>query len=358
MSDPLTRLETVRRTGITLAIAAAGGLSAQALNLPAGAITGSAICVAAASVFGVKVMLPDRVRDVAFVMTGVSMGTSVARNSLSLIVQWPVTMVALALELLLIITLTGWMLRKLFRLDRGTAYMSSFPGHLSFVMSFAAAGVGDARRIVIIQVIRILLLTITVPIGAMFLPIDHFPPLVGQQVMQWPVLLALILGCAVVGLLFTRLRVPAAYVLGAMFAATATKLLGWYEGTMPPLLLLATFVTVGALIGSRLGGISRSELKQAAIGGLIATAMTIAITTIIAWGASRLVDMPFGQIWLGLSPGALEGMGALGLALGYDPAFIAAHHVTRLLLLTFAIPLVVFLIRGRDPKPAEPLVKP
>ena len=62
------------------------------------------------------------------------------------------------------------MLRKLFGLDRGTAYLSSFPGHLSFVMGIAAAGVGDPRQIIIIQVIRILMLTICVPIGALFLP--------------------------------------------------------------------------------------------------------------------------------------------------------------------------------------------
>jgi uncharacterized membrane protein AbrB (regulator of aidB expression) len=55
--------------------------------------------------------------------------------------------------------------------------------------------------------------------------------------------------------------------------------------------------------------------------------------------------MPFGQIWIGLAPGALEGMGALGIALGYDTAFIAAHHVIRLLLLSFAIPAVVVLLR-------------
>jgi uncharacterized membrane protein AbrB (regulator of aidB expression) len=83
------------------------------------------------------------------------------------------------------------------------------------------------------------------------------------------------------------------------------------------------------------------------VGGLIATTMTVGIVTVVAFGASGLVDMPFAQIWLGLSPGGLESMGALGVALGLDTAFIAAHHVTRLLLLTVAIPLVTLLVRER-----------
>ena len=69
---------------------------------------------------------------------------------------------------------------------------------------------------------------------------------------------------------------------------------------------------------------------------------------VVAWLVSLVVDMPYGQLWLGLSPGALEGMGALGIALGYDTAFIAAHHVIRLLMLSFAIPLVVVVIRRRE----------
>ncbi|MNL63835.1 hypothetical protein D3C87_1880020 [compost metagenome] len=43
-------------------------------------------------------------------------------------------------------------------------------------------------------------------------------------------------------------------------------------------------------------------------------------------------------------------MGALGIALGYDTAFIAAHHVIRLLMLSFAIPAVVMLVRWQEAK--------
>jgi uncharacterized protein len=77
---------------------------------------------------------------------------------------------------------------------------------------------------------------------------------------------------------------------------------------------------------------------------------------VVAWLVSLLVDMPYGQLWLGLSPGALEGMGALGIALGYDTAFIAAHHVIRLLMLTFAIPLVVVVIKRREARNLEAAV--
>ncbi len=353
-SDRLTALPAsgclILLTIATLAISAVGGFVADALSLPAGWLMGGALAVTAAAMAGMPVAMPDRVRDIAFVLIGMSMGASVAPDSLTLITRWPISLAALVLELVLIISLTGWMLVRVFKLDPGTAYLSSFPGHLSFIMGIASAGVGDPRQIAIIQVIRILMLTICVPLGAMVLPIDHFAPPVPTSFLSIVELLALAAACAATGWVFVRLKVPAGFVLGAMAAATVAKLAGLYTASMPPVLVIITFVLTGALIGSRFAGIKRDEFVKAAWGGLIATGMTVAIVTAIAYGVSLLVDMPFGQIWLGLSPGALEGMGALGIALGYDTAFIAAHHVIRLLLLSFAIPAVVVLIQRRERK--------
>ena len=347
-----TRFSTVIATLypaiLTLVLAAFGGWVASLLNLPAGWLMGSALAVTAGAMAGLPVHMSNLLRDITFVLIGMSMGASVAPDSLSLLASWPISLMALALELVIIVALTGWMLVRFFKLDPGTAYLSSFPGHLSFIIGIASAGVGDSRQIVIIQVIRILMLTICVPLGAMFLPISELPPPVAVDTMSIAQLLMLAAGCVAVGLLFIKLQVPAGMVLGAMAAAIGAKLGGLYVEAMPEPLLVLTFVLTGVLIGSRFAGITRQEFMAAAKGGLIATIMTIGIVSLITWGVSLLVDMPYGQLWLGLSPGALEGMGALGIALGYDTAFIAAHHLIRLLLLSFAIPAVVMLIRRRE----------
>ena len=333
---------------LTLAIATVGGGIATLLGLPAGWLMGGALLVTIAAMAGLPVLVPDGLRNMIFVLIGMSMGASVAPDSLTLLGSWPISLAALAIELVIIVATTGWMLTRLFGLDAGTAYLSSFPGHLSFVMGIAATGVGNARQIVIIQVIRILMLTIAVPLGATFLPIDQFE-VVGASVFLSPLQLVLLAaGCVAMGLLFNLLHIPAGMVLGAMAAATAAKLGGLYTEAMPTPLVIITFVLTGAMIGARFVGITRGEFLAAARGGLIATAMTVGIVTLMALGVAQLVDMPFGQIWLGLSPGALEGMGALGIALGYDTAFIAAHHVIRLLMLSFAIPAVVLFIRWHE----------
>ncbi|ODT65922.1 MAG: hypothetical protein ABS75_29695 [Pelagibacterium sp. SCN 63-23] len=333
---------------LTFALSALGGGVAELAGLPAGWLMGGALAVTIAAMLGAPVAMPARLRDIAFVLIGMSMGASVAPDSLALLASWPISLAALALELVIIVATTGWMLTRFFGLDSGTAYLSSFPGHLSFILGIAATGVGNARQIVIIQVIRILMLTIAVPIGAVFLPIDHLAPPMAETFLGPLQLLALAGACVAMGLVFIWLKVPAGMVLGAMAAATAAKLGGLYTEAMPVPLVIFTFILTGALIGSRFLGITRGEFVAAAKGGLIATFMTLSIVTVIALGVAQWVDMPFGQIWLGLAPGALEGMGALGIALGYDTAFIAAHHVIRLLMLSFAIPAVVMLVRWQE----------
>lgn len=345
MSAASDGIAAIRPTLTALALAAAGGLVGNLAGLPAGWLLGGSVAVAAGNLLGVRASLPNWLRDAAFVLTGLSMGANVARDSLALMVQWPVTIAALVIELVCIVGLTGYMLRRCFRLDAGTAYLSSFPGHLSFVMGIAAAGIGDPRQITIIQVTRIMMLTICVPIGALFLPVGEAVPVAGAAWIAWPALLAVTILCAATGYLFTRLRVPAGYALGAMAASMTARFAGVFDGAMPEPLLVVAFILIGALIGSRFAGISLEEFRRAALGGLVATLMTVGIVTVIAIGASQLVEMPFGQIWLGLAPGALEGMGALGIALGFDTAFIAAHHVFRLLLLTIAIPAVALWVR-------------
>jgi membrane AbrB-like protein len=334
-----------QRVALTLAISAFGGFIASLLHLPAAWLMGGALAVAIAAISGVRVGLPAWATEITFISTGLSMGATVARDSFSLMGQWPVTIGALALEVVLIVLITGAVLRRVFRLDRGTAYLSSLPGQLNMVLSMAAAGVGNPRQIVIIQVMRLMALTICVPVGALFLPVGHYALPVDTALISPLTLIIVWVLCAATGFVFARLRVPAGYALGAMALATAAKLLGGFDGQMPPTLLVIIFIAVGGVIGSRFVGLTRGELKAAAASGLVGTAVTLAVVTAVSFTASLFVQAPLGQIWLGLAPGALESMGALGIALGFDTAFIAAHHVVRILVLSFAIPGVALLVR-------------
>src|SRR5690606_5823459 len=101
------------------------------------------------------------------------------------------------------------------------------------------------------------------PIGALWLPVGDMSHAAVPD--ATPVMLiGMFVVCVLVGFVFTRLRVPAGYSLGAMAAATIAKLMGVFEGAIPEPLVIVTLVLVGALIGARFEGITRGEIAKAA----------------------------------------------------------------------------------------------
>lgn len=333
----------------TLAISVAGGSVAQMFALPAGMLMGGAVAVSIASISGVKTLIPIPLRNCAFVVVGMTLGTNVASNALELISHWPATVLGLALSLLVMVAISTLIMRYAFRFDLATSYLSSFPGHLSFVIALSESGYGNPSHIATIQSVRILLLTISVPILVRLSGGMIAVPGLERVTLEWPVLLMLMAACTVGGFVFRAARMPAAFVLGPMVVATAGKLMGLYEGILPMPLTLIGYVVMGGLIGSRFGNISMQELRRTALAGLVVGVISAVVVSAVCFILGYFVEFSFGQMWLGLAPGALESMGAMGVALGYDTAFIAAHHTMRFFLLTLTIPTVGLLVgRKKD----------
>jgi len=329
----------IRRDALTLLIALSGGLVAYWINMPAAFLAGGAISVSIAGFSGLRLSISKPLMYLGFVIVGMAVGANVASDSLQLVRQWPLSMIGLVIMLVFIVGTSWLVLRRLFRLDRATAFYGSMPGHMSLILALTASGIADSRRISIIMGVRVLALTIILPIGAMLGGGLPSTPMASGPVLSLTSIGMLAVACVIGGVVLEFLKVPGGLILGAMVVAVAGKLGGFYQGQLPDALTGFAFVLMGALIGSRMSGVSWVELRQSAAAGLAVTAVAVGIVTASALLLSTYMDMPLGQIWLGLAPGALEAMIALGLAFGYDSAFIAAHHTWRLLILGFAIPL-------------------
>lgn len=329
----------LKQTGLPTILSLIGGTIAHMAGLPAGMLMGGAAVVAVAAVAGLKVHMSNKLRDGFFVLVGMTLGSNVSSNTLALLPQWPWTLVGMFLALALTVVTTTALLILIFKFDRGTAYLSSFPGHLSFVLALAESGYGNGTFIAVIQSIRILLLTVLSPLITLLVTHGNVDlgGTIARESMAFTPLILLALACIAGGFIFSWLRISAAFVLGSMFVAMTGKLTGVYDGVVPLQLTLFGYVGMGVLIGSRFSGVSFKDLKRSAMGGVLTTTVAVFYVTGFVFLLVNLVDMPFGQIWLGLAPGGLESMGAIGVALGFDTAFIAGHHAVRMFILTFAI---------------------
>ncbi len=358
-----TRLHDIGFVILTLLAGTAGGALFTAMGLPAPWLSGAMVFTIALAVGGVELRFPEPLRQAALIILGVSMGAALTPQMLARASAWPITMAVLALSVAA--TMAGGMLflRRIARWDGPTAFFAAAPGAFSTVIALANDTGADLRRVAFAQAVRLFLLIAALPgvlraagltretplnvmaaDGSAPAPLSLADP---AGLMDLGLLLAL---ATIGGLLAERARIPGGLILGALVVSGALHLGEWSHAQMPAFLLLPAFVLLGVNVGTRFVGTRLSTIITFFWVSLGAFVVSIIISAAFALVAAWMTGDDFGKVLTAYAPGALEAMAALGFALGYDPAYMSAHHVFRFAGLTVALPLVARLMFRVPPK--------
>lgn len=330
----------------TVVIAAAGAAIFHFIGFPAAAVTGPATAVAAATIFGVRTAIPPRLCDVIFLVIGAQIGSTVTPDVIAAALTWPVSLLILTLTLIAIMVLVPISLRLLFGHTRVTAFLSAAPGHLTFVLGLAADLKAELPQVVLIQTVRVFLLTLIVPVLISFWGVSGTATFAGQGTSSTYDLFLVLVLALLAGLGLKRMSIPAPLLIGAMAVSALSHGSGVVAGVAPSWLTMAAFICMGALIGTRFGGVDKSLLRSAFFAGLLSTVAGCIIAAAGAYLAALLIGMPPAALFLAFAPGGVEVMAALAIETGLEPALVAAHHVFRLVVLGALLPL--FAIRYRN----------
>lgn len=337
-----TLLVSLRTLVVTLALGALGAWLGWALGLPAPFLTGPAALVSAASLSGLKLAVPVRLRDAAFILIGIGLGTGITPEVLERAAAWPVSLICLAVAIVVLFRGTAEVLHRLFGMERQTALLSSAPGHLSFVLSLSVDTGGDTARVALIQSLRVLALTLLVPlIVSLGSDADMSltaPPAATLWLPHIAGLMALALG---VGVVFKRWAVPAAYLMGGMAVSLAGHVLALTPGQLPLWLTIPAYALMGTLIGTRFSGVTWRMVVEALGAAGVVIGMAKVISLVAAEIVAPVIGLPVLHVLVAFAPGGLETMAALAIILGVDPAYVALHHVARLLFLSVLVPVLL-----------------
>ncbi len=338
-------LQALRPILLTLLVGFIGAALAPYVHLPVPALLGSAILVAclAFTPLSSQLAMPVLMRNIGFTILGCSMGSGITPEMLQLIGRWPLSLLALAVTVVMMMGVSTWVLTRYFGHSKNTSLLASTPGALSTVVALADSGKGDIRAVIVLQSIRLLLVMAIMPVIINGLGLHgtggtHNNPSI---TLVWHAVPALVLTAFAIAQMLDRIKLPAAYILTGLFLSGFGHAGGWLQGGLPIPVVHVAFVIIGCVVGARFRGIKLRELKQFAL----AAAVSVALSSMIAAVAAALVSwglgLPFGQVWVAYAPGGIEAMAALAMALHYDPAYIAAHHLFRIVGLTLLLPWVL-----------------
>ncbi len=334
------RKPPIHRQIFTIACGSVGSAGFLWLGVPGGAISGAMVVVTLMTVFGLASRIEGPLRLAAMIASGVTLGAAVNPETLRGVITYPVSLLIMtasviattAVGTLFLVFAAGW--------SRSTAFLASSPGAFAYILAVAPSVGGDVPRIVVVQMFRVLILMAVLPI----LVVEFGPPIAATPPAAldplWLVGVMLALG-ALAGFGLERLKVAGGVFFGAMLVSAVFHGTGVAPGRVPQPIALFGQVLIGAWTGSRFVGFDWRRLPSilgAATGSIgLGLATSAAFAALATW----LLGVSFGAAMVGFAPGALEAMTMLAFALGFDPLYVAVHHLSRFMLLNASMPVIV-----------------
>lgn len=325
---------------ITLLLGFLGALIATWVGLPAAPLVGASLLVSFASFFKVTTEVPLGLRNAAFSIIGCSLGSGITKEALAQSLNWPTSLLALAVAVFLIILIGSRFLTRFFALSPETAVLATAPGAISYILAYAANGYGDIRAIIVIQNIRLVVVATLLPflithIG--FTPVHTGVP----DISSFPASFTVIAIALILGRIMMRWEIPASYLLAGMLISGLGHYSDLVSGRSPYLLLFLGFTIIGTIVGTRFASITCSDFRQQLLSSICIVIVAGGLAAIFAYAVSACLKISYGQMFVAFAPGGIEAMAAITLALGYDPAFVTIHHLFRTLLLFVFVPFFI-----------------
>jgi hypothetical protein len=326
----------------TLVIGAAGGMLFLWAELPGGLISGAMIAVGVAAIAGRPLTVPPLLTQAVLVLLGISLGSLMSRQLLQHVGAYPLTIGLLALATFCSTFGSSLYLQRIHGWDRTSAFLAGSPGALSQITMLAIERGADVSAIAVVQIMRVILLT-----AALLLALTGIapssPPTAAVAIAS-PLELAELIAAAIAGALLLRLmKFPASWMFGAMIGSGLLHGTGQIDGGLPPSVRAVALVGIGALIGTRFGRMKIGVLLSHVNAALGSFAISIAITATFVAVIALTTHVRFSDIVVAFAPGAMDAMLALALTLHIDPIFVGAHHLSRFVFVSIAIPGIVHL---------------
>ncbi len=347
------------RWALTLVASAVVGLLAARVGVPSPALM-------AGLFVGLAVALSTR-WQLDLPMAGMRAAQAILGVSLGLLVR-PETLRELsdsALPILLVMALSlaatiaaGPLMARLSGLDRPTATFGMIAGGASGIVAISHQLGADDRQVAVMQYLRVLVITVTVPIVAGIAGGGGSAVLVATPTGGWPLGLLTVVACAGLGALLARLtRLPVGSLLGPLIVTAAVSLAGVPDvAPVPAPILEPAYAAIGLAVGLRFTVASLRlaartlPLSLAMIAGLIAVSAAIGLLLVPLAGVAPL------DAYLATSPGGLYAVLAASAANDVDTTLVLAIQVLRLFSVLLIAPLIGrWLMRSVVPPTTEPV---
>jgi membrane AbrB-like protein len=245
--------------------------------------------------------------------------------------------------------LNGYLIHKFADLDLPSSFLGCTPGAGPSLVAMSEDMGADAIAVALLQYVRILMVSVIVPIIANFyLTQTHSIPLniIPQNHHLLPSLpllinLTIIALCAFIGIQIGKIiKLPSNLFLAPFFSALLLFCFFPYEITLPIPIFRGGLLLLGLSIGIKFEIQTLQKLLKAVLLEIGLVLLLITICFIVGYWFHLVTKVDTLTALLGSTPGGLSAMMATVIELGGNSGFVLTMQMTRMLLILTLSPFV------------------
>jgi len=337
---------------LVILISIPSAIVADYLNIPLAWMLGPMIITSIAALSGLKVKMPKLALSGILIFLGLYIGNYIDQNLFNQMINWIWTSVIMLIYIIVSILVVSKYLQKYSGYGQKASIFSAAPGALGPLMILAEHEKTDLSQVATSHLIRLIIIITVIPFIIVnnaiteTLILDEFDYMAQNHFN----LIILIIASLIFIFIFDKIKIPAALLSGTLFASGLLQITEVASYKLPDASINFCLLILGASVGCRFAEKTVKEIANNSFHGLVATVMLVLLGLLAAYASTFFVETNFLTLILSFSPGGIYEVAVIAIAYDLEPDFVAFHHIIRLLMILFVVPVILKLIKKTKPK--------
>jgi len=329
-----------------------GAFIADYFNVPLAWFLGPMLVTSVVTLGGLKTKMPRLVLSAVLIFLGLYIGNYVDKSLFSQIHQWAWTSLIMLAYIIISVLLVSKYLQNFSGYEKKTSVFSAAPGALGPLLILAEDEKSDLSQVATAHLIRLIIIITVFP----FI-VNSFYDTESIQVVETinenqniGHLLILIVLSIILIVLFDKLKIPAALLAGTLVASGFLQITEIASYKLPPNIIDYCLLILGASVGCRFADKTFKEVAKNTAHSFVATLLLVLLGVAAAFVAGLVIDKNFFTLLLSYCPGGIYEVAVIAIFFDLDPEFVSFHHIIRLLMILFVVPIILkFVYRNKKP---------
>ena len=332
---------------LVITISVPSAIVADYFNLPLAWFLGPMLATSVGALVGLKIIIPRIVLSSILILLGLYIGNYIDKDLFSQIHEWAFTSFIMFAYIILSIFVVSIYLQKFSNYEKKTSIFSAAPGALGPLMILAEDQKTDLSHVATSHLIRLIIIVTAFP----FFVNSYYESSLGDFVQETlkdqnlTHLLILIIFSIILILIFDRIKLPAALLAGTLVASGFLQITEIASYQISPKIVDYCLLILGASVGCRFADKTFNEVAKNAFHSFIATFLLVFLGVIAAFAASLIIDKNFFTLLLSYCPGGIYEVAVIAIFFNLDPEFVSFHHIIRLLMILFVVPIILRILK-------------